>query len=69
MIFKILIIILFDKVGNFYFFGYEVEKKYVELVERVQEEDGDESVDSDDENDEDKIVEWFYFRRFKMKLY
>ncbi|XP_052690693.1 heat shock 70 kDa protein 12A-like [Crassostrea angulata] len=61
--------ILFDKAGNFHSFGYEAEKKYAELAERAQEEDGDESVDSDDENDEAKIAEWLYFRRFKMKLY
>lgn len=60
---KILIFILFDDKGEFYSFGYEVEKKYLDLVV-VDELDEDE----DNELDED-YWNWFYFRWFKMVLF
>ena len=44
---------LFDGEGNFHSFGYEAEEKYGEILE-----DEDENLD-----------DWYYFERFKMKLF
>ena len=44
---------LFDGEGNFHSFGYEAEEKYGELAL-----DEDENLD-----------DWYYFERFKMKLF
>lgn len=73
--------ILFDKSENFHSFGYEAENKYAEIAEEVQEkqnrtedEESDDSDDSYDTRKEDKvddeiIVDWLFFRRFKMMLF
>ncbi|XP_061186212.1 heat shock 70 kDa protein 12A-like [Saccostrea echinata] len=56
--------ILFDEQERFHSFGYDAEKKYASLASENEEDE-----EGEDDLEKENHQNWFYFRRFKMKLF